>query len=284
MAMPTIRPAAVAGSWYPGTARALAAEVDRYLGAVRALPVGEVVALVVPHAGIMYSGPVAAYAYKLVEGRTYDVVVLIGPSHHVGFTGVAVDLRDGWATPLGTVPIDGATADALAAASPVVRDLAVPHQREHSLEMQLPFLRRVLPEAPIVPLVMGLQDRDTILDLAHALASVLAGKRALIVASSDLSHYQPARVAAELDGRVIRLIERFDVEGLLGAIEGVHEHACGGGPIAAAMWASRELGAVDGRVLTYGDSGDITGDKGAVVGYLAAAFGTFPADHARGAH
>ena len=138
--------------------------------------------------------------------------------------------------------------------------------------MQLPFLRRVLPATPIVPLIMGYQSESTIRSLADALAGVLAGRRALLVASSDLSHYLDARVAAVVDGEVLDCVERFDAEGLMALLRDQPDHACGGGPIVSVMLAARALGARGGRVLRYADSGDVSGDKKAVVGYMAAAF------------
>jgi AmmeMemoRadiSam system protein B len=139
--------------------------------------------------------------------------------------------------------------------------------------MQLPFLQRVLPETPIVPLVMGYQTRETIGNLAQGLSTALSGRTALLVASTDLSHYQDAATAAQLDGRVMEHVRVFDAEGLLDALDACPQHACGGGPTVAVMQAARTLGAQHARVLRYADSGDVSGDKVAVVGYLAAAFG-----------
>ena len=141
--------------------------------------------------------------------------------------------------------------------------------------MQLPFLARLLPAVPIVPIVMGYQTRETVRNLADGLGRALAGRRALLVASSDLSHYQDARTAGELDGRVIEKVAGYDADGLMALLERYPEHACGGGPIVAVMRAARTLGAVDARVLHYADSGDVSGDKSAVVGYMAAVFGSF---------
>ena len=141
--------------------------------------------------------------------------------------------------------------------------------------MQLPFLKRVLPEAAIVPLVMGHQRRDTAHDVGDAVASALAGRRAVVVASTDLSHYQTAVVAARLDARFVDCVQRFDADGLMSLLETHPEHACGGGPTVSVMRAAKALGASEARVLKYGDSGDVSGDKTAVVGYLAAAFGSF---------
>jgi MEMO1 family protein len=268
-----LRRAAKAGSWYPGRAEALAAEVDRYLSAVPDPPaVGRIVGLVAPHAGLMYSGPVAAWAYKAIRGGAYDVAVIVGPSHVAGFDGVAVYPRGAFDTPLGPMLIAEDVADAILAATPVARENAAVHGPEHSLELQLPFLRRVLPDTPIVPLMMGVQSGATIAALADGLASALAPRRALLIASSDLSHYLEARAAAAMDRTVIDCVERFDPEGLQAALRAKPDHACGGGPIVSVMRAARALGARSGRVLRYADSGDVSGDKTAVVGYMAAAF------------
>src|ERR1043166_5092020 len=148
-----IRPAAVAGAWYPGTDKALASAVDRYPADATRDVNGELVALIAPHAGLMYSGPVAAHAYRLLRGRSFDVAVLVGPSHFVGFDGVALPKAGGFGTPVGVVPIAEDVANALTAATPVVREHAAAHAREHSLEMQLPFLAYLAASTPIVPLV-----------------------------------------------------------------------------------------------------------------------------------
>lgn len=277
----SVRRAVVAGSWYPGTADALGDEVDRYLGAVSGGPRGDVTALIAPHAGLMYSGPVAAHAYNAVKGHAFDVAVLVGPSHHVAFEGVSIYPRGAFDTPLGAVPVSAKHADDLMARSGHIRAYPAAHASEHSLEIQLPFLRRILPDTPIVPLVMGYQTSETIVDLADALAAAFGSTRVLLVASTDLSHYFDARAAAQLDGRVVDFVGRFDVEGFLKEFESYPEFergrfvACGGGPAIAVMHAARALGARDARVLKYADSGDISGDKSAVVGYMAAAFGRF---------
>ena len=270
-----LRRPAVAGTWYPGSADSLADAVDRYLAGVKTGPRGTVVGLVSPHAGLMYSGPVAAYAYRAAAGGTYDVAVLVGPSHHLAFEGAAICSRGAFDTPLGPLEISAVDADAVLRQCPVVRDYPAAHAREHSLEMQLPFLARLLPSVPIVPIVMGYQTRATVRTLGDGLGRALAGRRALLVASSDLSHYRDARTAKALDGQVIEMIAGYDTDGLMAALERDPEHACGGGPIVAVMRAARALGAVEASVLKYADSGDVSGDKSAVVGYVAAVFGSF---------
>jgi len=273
-----IRRAAVAGAWYPGTAATLSTAVDRLLAeaAEDSAPVsGDLVALVAPHAGLKYSGPVAAHAYRVVDPRAFDVAVLVGPSHFVGFEGVAVYASGSFETPLGRALIDEDAADALLHATPIVREHDVAHAREHSLEMQMPFVQRLAPALRILPLVMGFQTDATARALAEGLATTLGGRRALLVASSDLSHYHEAAVAARLDAVVLDLVSRFDADGLQAALDSTPDHACGGGPIVAVMRAARELGARDAMTLRYADSGDVSGDKSSVVGYMAAAMGRF---------
>jgi hypothetical protein len=271
--MDPIRRAAVAGSWYPGTPAAIAAEVEGYLGAARppAVP-GRLVGLISPHAGLRYSGPVAAHGYGLLRGRSRLTVVMVGPSHHAAFDGVAVYARGAFETPLGRVPIAEDIAEALLGAGPALCNDPEMHKGEHSLEMQLPFLQHVVPDLRLVPLLMGSQSREEADALAEALARVLAGRDVLLVASSDLSHYQPAPVANRLDAEVAECVGRFDPEGLMARLERRHDHACGGGPMVAVMKAARSLGADRATVLRYADSGDVAeGDKSRVVGYLSAA-------------
>jgi AmmeMemoRadiSam system protein B len=280
-----IRRAAVAGSWYPNSTAALAEAVDGHLrgasatspGAAdpdspgRSAP-GDLVGLMVPHAGLMYSGPVAAHAYRLLHARSFDVAVLVGPSHFVGFDGVAMYASGGFETPFGVAEVDEEAAADLLRISPAVRADAAPHSREHSLEMQLPFLQRLDPDLKIVPLLMGYQTASTADTLAVALATALRGRRALLVASTDLSHYRDRATAVRLDSIVIDCVGRLDPDALQGALDRCPDHACGGGPAVAVMRAAKALGATESVVLNYADSGDISGDQSSVVGYLAAAF------------
>jgi len=270
----TLRPAAVAGTWYPGTAEAIAREVDGYLesGATAPLP-GRLLALVSPHAGLRYSGPVAAYGYSLLKGQRALTVVLVGPSHRVAFDGVAVQARGAWETPLGRAAIDEDVADAILGADEAISfaDAAV-HRDEHSLEMQMPFLQRLVPSLRVVPLLMGRQSREEIEGISAALAGALAGRDVVLVASSDLSHYLPASAANRRDAAVVDHIARFDDAGLLARLESQDNVACGGGPVVAVMRAARALGADHATVLRYADSGDAADhDKSRVVGYVSAA-------------
>lgn len=271
-----VRKAAVAGSWYPGDRPTLAGEVDSRLTAAppRALA-GRVVALVSPHAGLRYSGAVAAEAYSLLRGRRSLTVVLVGPSHRIAFEGVSVYAHGAFETPLGIARIAEDVADAVLRAHPSITADPWPHREEHSLEVQLPFLQRVVPDARIVPVLLGTQSRAEVDVLTSALAGALAGRDVVVVASTDLSHYHPAARASALDARVTECVARLDPDGLMGRLESYRGHACGGGALVAVMKAARALGAIRGEVLRYADSGDVAhGDKTRVVGYLAAALTT----------
>lgn len=276
--MDAVRRSAIAGSWYPGDPGELGADVERYLAAAEggSQESGRLVGLLSPHAGLHYSGPVAAHAYRLLRGRQDLTAVIVGPSHRAAFRGAAVAARGGWETPLGTVPIDEDWAEALLDADEGrhwIMDEARVHRDEHCIEIQLPFMAHLVKGLRIVPVLMGSQSTAEIEALANALASVVRARPALLVASSDLSHYHPAAAANRLDAVVVDLVTRLDADGLGRLVEASHEHACGGGPMVAVMKASKASGASRSVAVHYGDSGDVEPfDKGRVVGYLAAAF------------
>jgi len=270
----SFRHTSVAGSWYSDDPARLTADVDRYVGRAEFDPIdGSILAIVAPHAGLIYSGPVAAFAYKAAARAVCDAIVLVGPSHFVPFRGVSIWPDGTWETPFGPVNIDRDLARAIQAASPDVMELPAAHGREHSLELQMPFVAHLMPGVPIVPMVMGHQTRATAFGLGEAIATAIAGqgRRALVVASSDLSHYEDAHTAEALDAVVMRHVESLDPEGLMSALEADPRHACGGGPMVAVLDAAHRLGATSSRVLRYADSGDVSGDKSSVVGYMAAA-------------
>jgi AmmeMemoRadiSam system protein B len=271
--MPHLRRAAVAGTWYPDNPARLTRELEAYLANATAGEDKWPRAIVAPHAGLKYSGPVAAYAYNAARTSRPDAVVLIGPSHFVPFNGVSIWPIGAWETPLGTLAIDEELAHAVASASDAIVENEAAHAREHSLEMQLPFLAHLMPGVPIVPMVMGYQTRQTAFALGGAVADAVraTGRKVVLVASSDLSHYEDARVAARLDGVVIERVAALDADGLMQALEIEPRHACGGGPMVAVLDAATRLGASTARVLRYADSGDVSGDKSSVVGYMAAA-------------
>jgi len=276
-----IRPAAVAGSWYPASAERLGRDVDAYVAAAGTADVPAPRAIVVPHAGLRYSGPVAAYAYHATRQARYSSIVLVGPSHFVGFNGVSIWPQGAWQTPFGAVQVDEELARAIAVQSPAVVDNREALGREHSLEMQLPFIAHLLPDVPIVPMVMGYQSRETAFALGDAIAAALNGRGGssdlpaplppLLVASSDLSHFENAAIAEKMDQVVMDRVADLDPDGLMDALEREPHHACGGGPIVSVLHAARQLGATRAGVLRYADSGDVSGDKSSVVGYMAAA-------------
>lgn len=269
-----LRRAAVAGAWYPGESLRLAAAVDHYLAHAVVDPLPAPRAVIAPHAGLMYSGPVAAWAYRAARDRRYATVVMVGPSHFVPFRGVSIWPAGEWETPFGRIAVDESLADALTTAAPhIVVDRPDAHRREHCLELQLPFVAHLWPEARIVPLVMGAQTRDTAFTLGEAIATAVAKRsgEVLLVASSDLSHYEDAETASAMDGVLMRHVQAFDPEGLMSALEREPRHACGGGPMVSVLHAAQLGGATQARLLQYADSGDVSGDKSSVVGYMAAA-------------
>jgi AmmeMemoRadiSam system protein B/AmmeMemoRadiSam system protein A len=267
-----IREPAVAGAFYPGTEQALREAVSGMLARVKPRELsGRVVGLISPHAGYIYSGQVAAHAYKLVEGRKFDAVIVIAPSHHAYFEGSSVYTLGPYRTPLGLVEINKDLAEAIMNADESIGYYEAAHLKEHALEVQLPFLQMTIPDLRLVPIVMGDQSLGSCRRLARAIVSNVSGMNVLLVASSDLSHFHPYDEAVRLDRVVIDDVERYDYEGLARDLKSRKCEACGGGPIVTVMIAAKELGASEGVPLKYANSGDVTGDKSGVVGYLAAA-------------
>jgi AmmeMemoRadiSam system protein B len=263
--MPDVRPAAVAGMFYPAAPAALAADVRSYLSRAVARPARAVAvpkALVVPHAGYVYSGPVAASAYvRLAAGReTIRRVVLFGPTHQVPVRGLALPAARDFATPLGTVSVDREAA-AAALTLRQVRESDAAHALEHSLEVQLPFLQAVLGDFSIVPFAVG---DATPGEVAEVIELLWGGLETLIVVSSDLSHYHRYADAREID--------RATSEAIL-ALSGPldHEQACGATPINGLLLAARRHG-LRPELIDLRNSGDTAGDKSRVVGYASFAF------------
>jgi AmmeMemoRadiSam system protein B len=265
-----IRPCAVCGSFYAGDAAVLRNEVDELLASAESTPLAGIRGIVAPHAGYMYSGKTAALVYGALAGSSYESVVIVSPSHRDRFRGVSVYDGDGYATPLGVVPVDSALRDLLIRPpSPVVLS-PLGHRGEHAVEVHLPFLQRVLGDFSFVPLVMGDQDPGTCFALGEALARALAGKKALLVASTDLSHFLSRQQAQGLDSVVIEDVGRFDAKQLMEDLEKGTAEACGGGPTVAVMTALKILGAREMHVAQYATSGDVNGDDTRVVGYMSA--------------
>ena len=265
-----VRPSPIAGRWYPGDPGRLAATVDRYIAEAQVPPIpGRIVGIQAPHAGHRYSGAVAGYAFKAVKGLAVDVVALVGPSHHLYRAPVITTGHAAYETPLGRVPVAHDLLTDLQHAVPLV---AVREDPEHSLEIELPFLQRTVGAFRLLPLALIDQSLSMAQTLGAALADLLRGQRALLVASSDLSHFYPQPIAEQLDQRVLDAIARFDPEGVIAAEVDGHKIACGHGAIAAVMIAARALGADSAQVLHHATSGDVTHDYHQVVGYSAAVF------------
>jgi len=266
-----IRKSVIAGSWYPGNPKVLRADIENFFHNLTEEKVkGRIIGLIAPHAGYMYSGQVAAYAYKLVRGATFDAVIIVGPSHRVSFRGVSVYNKGGYETPLGVVPVDAALAEKIMTRSSVTSCIPSAHTQEHSVEIQLPFLQVALGEFSFVPFVMGDQDRQTCEDLAEAIFKAIGNQNVLIIGSSDLSHFHPYEKAVKMDAVVLAHIERMDAQGLLEDMGNNVCEACGGGPAAVTMMVAKKIGADRVKVLKYDNSGDVTGDRTSVVGYTSA--------------
>jgi len=273
-----VREAAVAGSFYPADAKALTEMMDDMLAHASPPPISDpIVAVVAPHAGYQFSGPVAAYTYAALKGREFSRVVVIAPSHYEAFDFTSVFEGDAYATPLGTVPVDKAFAKQLAGMSPTIRLSSQGHTptskgAEHALEVELPWLERVLGNFELVPIIMGDQSYDSSRALGVALAKLIQGRDTLIVASSDLSHYHPYDEAVKIDHKTLGALQVWDYFSMSRNFESRIWEACGGAPIVAAMIAAERLGATQALTLKYANSGDITGDRSRVVGYSADVF------------
>jgi MEMO1 family protein len=271
-----IRPAAVSGQFYPADPRELGKMLDGFLAKAKAPEIRDVVALVVPHAGYVYSGGVAAHSYALLKGRKIERVVVISPSHLESFPFSTIYDGAAYSTPLGQAQVDTAFAARLAKSSKLIQISGRGHtpgrgRAEHAIEVQVPFLQRVLGQFKIVPIVMGDQDYEACRALGLALAQNIQGSDTVIVASSDLSHYHSYEDAVKMDRKTLRAIEEWDYLSMLRNFEQRVWEACGGGPIVAAMIASERLGAKQAKLLAYANSGDTTGDRSQVVGYGAVA-------------
>ncbi len=270
-----IRPSPIAGTWYPGTAEGLIQSLDRQLeqAAVAAIP-GAVVGVIVPHAGHVYSGPVAAHAFRHLQGLRPRVVAVVSPLHLPYRGEILTTGHSAYATPLGPIPVEEdllSKFERCLEEGSGLRLSRVREDQEHSLEIELPFLQRTL-AGPfhLLPVMLRDQSSTAAQAVGQALAEVLRGQSALLVGSSDLSHFYPDSVARQLDAVILARIEAFDPAGVLAAEEEGLGFACGRGALAAVLWAARHLGADHVRVVSHATSGDVTGDLTSVVGYGAA--------------
>jgi AmmeMemoRadiSam system protein B len=274
-AVTEIRPSPIAGTWYEGQADRLARAVDGYLGAAKLpeLP-GQVVAIIAPHAGHRYSGPVAGYAFATIKDSTPDVVAVLSPMHSLYAHPFLTSAHAAYGTPLGEIQVnrqlvnelDGKLKQRLGfGLTPVVND------PEHSLEIELPFLQRAVKSTfSLLPVMLREQTRESARAMGEALAETLTGQNALLVASTDLSHFHNQSTANALDAAMLAQVEAFSPEGIFDVEETGRGEACGLGALAAILWAAKALGADTVKVLKHATSGDVTGDFQRVVGYGAA--------------
>jgi len=273
---PNLRPSPIAGTWYEGRPEILKRSIDAYMDKAK-LPelLGDVIGVIAPHAGHRYSGVVAGYAFAALRNHAPDLVAVISPMHHPYLQPLITSSHDAYSTPLGAIPIDKSAVDALNAA--LQADLgiglsAIPHDPEHSLEIELPFLQRALTsDFKLLPVMVRAQDPRISEALGKALAGVLRNRNFALVASTDLSHFYDQKTANKLDHEMLHQIEAFSPEGVFEAEHNGKGFACGHAAVAAVLWAARELGADAVKVLHYATSGDVTGDYSGVVGYGAAA-------------
>jgi AmmeMemoRadiSam system protein B len=270
-----VRPSPIAGQWYPSDPEQLSRSVDRYIHDA-ALPMlnGEIIAIITPHAGHMYSGPVAGFAFAAILGMKPDLVAVVSPMHYPYNQPLLTTAHEAYQTPLGIIPVD---IEAVEALNHQLEDQLgygltyVRRDREHSLEIELPFLQRAIkPGFKLLPLMVREQGHKVTRILGQCLAKTLRGRNALLVASTDLSHFYPQDIANQLDTEMLKAIESFDPDLVILTEEEGKGFACGRGALAAVLWAAKDLGADHITILNHATSGDVTGDTGQVVGYGAA--------------
>ncbi|HYC12294.1 MAG TPA: AmmeMemoRadiSam system protein B [Nitrososphaerales archaeon] len=277
-----VRKPAVAGSFYPSDRAELSRLIDECflhrLGPGKLPPAApgsaRLVSCVVPHAGYVYSGPVAAHSYLHVSSLPDpEVIVVVAPNHYGIGSGVSSFSSGAWETPLGRLCVDQEGAKKLAKAAGVVAFDPESHRMEHSLEVQLPFLQRLYGDkVPFIPISLAFQDQGTVAEVAKGVEAVLRDRKAVLIASSDFTHYEPADQARRKDLALVNDIESMDLEAFYSTLERLEVTACGFGAIATVIAASKELGFKRGELLKYASSGDTTGDSSQVVGYGAIRF------------
>ena len=284
--MDKVRPAVVAGKFYSASPAVLKTAIAGFLEDASPATVSRPLALILPHAGYIYSGQIAADGYNQARGNSYETVVILGTNHtSPRFSRIGLYPGDGFTTPLGVARVDRSVMEALQATCPDCVPNASVHEQEHSVEVQIPFVQFLFPDAKIVPVVVGAPDAALCERFGQALGRVLSGKKALIVASSDLSHYPSYEDARAVDLPILEAIPTLELsrvqkavqDGMGRGIANLHTGACGEGPIMAAMAAARAMGARGGKVISYANSGDVAiGDRSRVVGYGAVALTADP--------
>ena len=277
------RPPAQAGTFYSDTEGALRTQIHncflhplgpRTIPSIPTTNDDQLVAIVVPHAGYDYSGPVAANSYyRLATSGLRESVIILGPNHTGYGSGVSTMIDGQWATPLGEVPVNSPLASSIARLSGLIDVEEEAHKSEHSIEVQLPFLQFIYPRRfQFVPICMMLQDLETSIEIGNAIAKASTGTGAMLIASSDWTHYESYESAKKKDMEAIQAVLKVDEKKFQDTIEENHVSACGYGPVTAVIHASKILGAKHAKLLSYQTSGDTAGDKRSVVGYAAIAF------------
>lgn len=270
-----VRPSPIAGRWYEGNPKTLSRSIDKFLEEAKLPDLdGDVMGVIAPHAGHVYSGAVAGYAFAALRSISPNLVAVISPMHHPYHDPLITTSHDAYLTPLGDIPVDK---DALTELDIILKSeldfglSPVPYDPEHSLEIELPFLQRALKtEWKLLPIMVRAQDPRVSEGLGRALAQVLRNKNFVLVASTDLSHFYNQNTALKYDRFMLDRFEAFDPDAAFDAERSGKGFACGLGAVTAVMWASRELGANKVKVLHHATSGDVTGDYSSVVGYGAA--------------
>lgn len=275
--MVDVRPPAVAGSFYAGSESALRKQIEECYthehgpGEVPEAKSGprNILGLVSPHAGYPYSGPVAAHGFaRLAEDGKPETFVILGPNHQGIGSGVSIMTSGKWSTPLGEIEIDNPLAEDIKNAGEIIDEDPIAHSREHSMEVQLPFLQHLFgSEFEIVPICMMMQDEETSEEVGHAIAESASERDVTIIASTDFTHYEPQEAAVSKDGKAIDEILKLDWEGLIRTISDENISMCGYGPVSAMLYATKKLGAQKANLLKYATSGDTSGPMPQVVGY-----------------
>lgn len=264
-----VKEPAVAGTFYPADKDSLKKSVEDFLSKAETSPDhGKLIAIISPHAGYIYSGQTAAYGYKQIQGSDIKNVILIGPSHRSAFKGASVYTKGSFRTPLGNVKINERLAEGLLNESADVRFSPEAYEGEHSIEVQLPFLQTVLKDFTIVPVLIGSPSGRTFEHLIQKLTEML-DEKALLIASTDLSHYHDYPTAKEMDGKIISAVQRLSPKDTIELLRSGKSEMCGGVPVIIAMEVARRSGANLGVVFKQANSGDVTGEKDKVVGYAS---------------
>jgi AmmeMemoRadiSam system protein B len=268
----SVRAPSVAGMFYTKNPEKLSSEISQLFEKIHPLALqGNIIALISPHAGYMYSGLTAAYGYKTLEQKNIETAIIVAPSHFEFYENVSVYPGKSYATPLGEVEIAHDLRSLLLKENKNIIADEIGHRKEHAIEVQLPFLQLLFGNRiKILPIVIGNQSRENCFSLGETLAKISKDKSIVLIASSDLSHYYSTEIANELDEKFIDCVKHFDEEKLMMKIENNETEGCGGGCVVAILHAAKLLGATQTRILHHCNSGDVTGQRERVVGYMSA--------------